>query len=68
MEIWTVNKSVPNLPFQIKDASRRVENQEDEEKQHDEKKAEESKEGQHVVVGQDVRLNNRVIDLRVPTN
>lgn len=32
-EIWIVNKSVPNLPFQLEDASRRVENQEDEEKQ-----------------------------------
>lgn len=64
-EVWVVNKSVPMLPFQLEDASRRVENQEDEEKQvaH-----EESKDGKHAVVGQDVRLNNRIIDLRVPTN
>jgi aspartyl-tRNA synthetase len=46
-EIWIVNKSVPNLPFQLADASKRVENQEDEEKQQEvkgeEKKGEESK-------------------------
>lgn len=67
-EIWIVNRSVPSLPFQIEDASRRVENQEDEEKQHIEKKGEESKDSKQAVVGQDVRLNNRIIDLRVPTN
>lgn len=65
-EIWIVNKSVPNLPFQLENASKRVENQEDEEKQQDaEKKGEESK---FAGVGQDVRLNNRIIDLRVPAN
>lgn len=31
-EIWTINKSAPILPFQIEDAARRCENQEDEEK------------------------------------
>lgn len=66
-EIWVVNKSVPMLPFQLEDASRRVENQEDEEKQGG-AGAEESKEGKLAVVGQDVRLNNRIIDLRVPAN
>jgi hypothetical protein len=50
----------------LEDASRRVENQEEEEKQQHPK--EETKEGKHAVVGQDVRLNNRVIDLRVPAN
>eukprot|EP00347_Sterkiella_histriomuscorum_P010186 403377277 len=64
-EIWVVNKSVPMLPFQLDDASRKVENQEDEEKQQH---AEESKDGKLAVVGQDVRLNNRIIDLRVPAN
>jgi aspartyl-tRNA synthetase len=54
------------LPFQLEDASRRVENQEDEEKAPENK--EESKDGKMAVVGQDVRLNNRVIDLRVPAN
>lgn len=75
-EIWTVNKSAPMLPFQIEDASRRCENQEDEEKAPEVvvKKDEESKEGGAAaskvtaLVGQDVRLNNRIIDLRVPTN
>lgn len=54
------------LPFQLEDASRRVENQEDEEKEQ--KVTEESKDGKLAVVGQDVRLNNRIIDLRVPAN
>lgn len=65
-EIWIVNKSVPMLPFQLEDASRRVENQEDEEKGG--AAGEESKDGKLAVVGQDVRLNNRIIDLRVPAN
>jgi len=55
----------------LEDASRRVENQEDEEKQQDAgKKGEETKEGEKAstVVGQEVRLNNRIIDLRVPAN
>lgn len=30
VEVWSVNKSSPMLPFQLEDASRRVENQEDE--------------------------------------
>lgn len=47
-EIWVVNRSVPNLPFQIDDASRPVENQEDEEHHH---KDEESKETKLAVVG-----------------
>lgn len=64
VEFWGVNKSVPMLPFQIEDASRKVLNQADEDKQGG--GDEESKEG--AVVKQDVRLNNRVIDLRVPTN
>ncbi len=68
-EIWTVNKSAPILPFQLEDASRRVENQEDEEKEAPVKGKEESKDGKAItVVGQDVRLNNRIIDLRVPAN
>ena len=29
---------------------------------------EESKDSKQAIVGQDVRLNNRIIDLRVPTN
>ena len=42
-EIWTINKSAPMLPFQLEDAGRRCENQEDEEKQDSGKKVEESK-------------------------
>jgi aspartyl-tRNA synthetase len=66
-EIWVVNKSAPVLPFQLEDASRPVANQEDEEKQGggDKQPGEEAK---APVVGQDVRLNNRIIDLRVPAN
>lgn len=67
LEIFTINRSAPMLPFQLEDASRRCENQEDEEKQDKDIKKEEGKDAK-VVVGQDVRLNNRVIDLRVPTN
>ena len=66
-EMWTVNKSAPMLPFQLEDAGRRVENQEDEEK-FEGKPGEESKDGKVTYVGQDVRLNNRIIDLRVPAN
>jgi hypothetical protein len=55
------------LPFQLEDASRRCENQEDEEKA-DAKREETKDEKAVVVVGQDIRLNNRIIDLRVPSN
>ena len=56
------------LPFQIEDASRVVLDQtaedgggaDDDKKDKDDAKA--------AVVKQDVRLNNRIIDLRVPTN
>ena len=65
-EIWCVNKSVPYLPFQIEDASRQVLDQEAESRQGG--GDEESKDGKMPVVRQDVRLNNRIIDLRVPTN
>ena len=71
-QIWTINKSAPMLPFSIDEAGRRCENQEDEERTNEPVlKTEESKEGAAKVaalVGQDVRLNNRIIDLRVPCN
>jgi aspartyl-tRNA synthetase len=70
-QIWTINKSAPMLPFSIDEAGRRCENQEDEERTEAVVKNEESKEGSIKVtalVGQDVRLNNRIIDLRVPCN
>ena len=49
---FIVSKAVPDLPFQIVDASR---NEND------------PKEGE-VTVGLDTRLNHRVIDLRTPAN
>lgn len=70
-EIWCVNKSVPYLPFQIEDASRQVLDQETENKKvvvSEEEKKEGADENKMPVVNQDVRLNNRIIDLRVPTN
>ena len=66
LEIWTVNKSAPQLPMQIEDASRLVENQKAEAGKNE--GIEDNDEPKAAVVGQDVRLNNRVIDLRVPTN
>jgi len=72
VQIWCVNKSVPTLPFQIEDASRKVLDQAAEDGNAPQKKEEESKEekgeAKQAVVKQDVRLDNRVIDLRVPTN
>ena len=66
-EFWVVNKSAPMLPFQIDDASRLVTNQEEE--MGGGPAQEEEKGGEKMtVVKQDVRLNNRIIDLRVPTN
>ena len=67
-EIWTVNKSVPMLPFQLEDASRQVLNQEAEMRGGNVEEEKKGDEERMAVVGQDVRLNNRVIDLRVPTN
>ena len=72
IEIWTVNRSVPMLPFQIEDASKKVDQEAEEDNDASAKKEEgkETKEAEHkfAAVKQDVRLNNRVIDLRVPAN
>mmetsp|Transcript_23317 Transcript_23317/g.17746 ORF Transcript_23317/g.17746 Transcript_23317/m.17746 type:complete len:170 (+) Transcript_23317:404-913(+) len=73
LEIWVVNKSAPMLPFQLEDASRKVENQALEDEEQKEEGKEDSKEAskeeaKQSVVKQDVRLNNRIIDLRVPAN
>ena len=65
MEFWVLNKSAPILPFQIDDANRLCLNQAEEDGVQEELKEGEVK---GVVVKQDIRLNNRVIDLRVPTN
>lgn len=67
-EIWCVNKSVPILPFQIEDASRLVLDQEAESKVVEATEEEKKDPNAMPVVRQDVRLNNRIIDLRVPTN
>jgi aspartyl-tRNA synthetase len=72
-EIWTLHKSVPRLPFNLDDAANVVENQLDEDDNNkDESKQEEQKQERGVkktiVVGQNTRLNNRIIDLRVPAN
>ncbi len=34
IELWVVNRSAPILPFQLEDASRRVENQAEEDEEH----------------------------------
>ena len=70
-EFWVVNKSAPILPFQIEVASRLVTDQAAEDAGGD--KVEEHKEGEAAaskgaVVTQKTRLDNRIIDLRVPTN
>jgi len=52
-EIWVVSAAVPNLPLQIDDAQR--------------SEADAAKEGLGSV-GQDVRLNNRILDLRTATS
>ena len=52
-EAWVSSLSEPQLPLQIEDASRRVEEGEDK---------------LSITVNQDTRLDNRVLDLRTPTN
>lgn len=68
-EFWVENKSAPILPFQIDDASRLVTDQAAEAGlggAEEKKEGEDDKKGAMVL--QDIRLNNRIIDLRVPTN
>jgi aspartyl/asparaginyl-tRNA synthetase len=60
-----ISKSAPMLPFQIDDASQLCTNQATEGVAGGDGEPTETK---GTVVNQDVRLNNRVIDLRVPTN
>lgn len=67
-EIWCLNKSAAILPFQIEDASRQVLDQEAEMRQGGDEEAKGENGEKMPVVRQDVRLNNRIIDLRVPTN
>uniref|UniRef100_A0A0P6E3P8 Aspartate--tRNA ligase, cytoplasmic n=1 Tax=Daphnia magna TaxID=35525 RepID=A0A0P6E3P8_9CRUS len=52
-QVWVVSAAEPRLPLQIEDASR----------------PEEEKEGELAIrVNQETRLDNRVLDLRTPTN
>jgi len=50
-----VSSSEPQLPLQIEDASRKVTEEADDD-------------GLHIRVNQDTRLDNRILDLRTPTN
>jgi len=69
LEIWTINKSAPRLPIQIEDALRLVQNQKLEAgKAEGIEDGDEEETSKQAVVKQDVRLNHRIIDLRVPTN
>ena len=51
--MWVVSASDPQLPLQIEDAARKLT---------------EEDEGNFARVNQDTRLDNRVLDLRTPTN
>eukprot|EP00090_Calanus_glacialis_P029856 TRINITY_DN4797_c0_g1_i1.p1 TRINITY_DN4797_c0_g1~~TRINITY_DN4797_c0_g1_i1.p1 ORF type:complete len:739 (+),score=305.73 TRINITY_DN4797_c0_g1_i1:38-2254(+) len=52
-QVWVVSASDPRLPLQIEDAARQLT---------------EENEGTFARVNQDTRLDNRVLDLRTPTN
>jgi len=52
-QVWVVSASDPQLPLQIEDAARKVTDED---------------EGNFARVNQDTRLDNRVLDLRTPTN
>ena len=54
-QIWVVSSSEPQLPLQIEDATRKVTDEEEDD-------------GLHIRVNQDTRLDNRILDLRTPTN
>ncbi len=54
-EFWVVSMADPRLPLQIDDAARRVIDEADED-------------NLNIRVNQDTRLDNRVLDLRTPTN
>ena len=65
---FIIDKAAPILPFQIDDASQICLDQAAEIKQEGDKEEQKEGEQKSSVVMQDVRLNNRIIDLRVPTN
>eukprot|EP00922_Rhytidocystis_sp_ex-Travisia-forbesii_P012994 GHVS01019492.1.p1 GENE.GHVS01019492.1~~GHVS01019492.1.p1 ORF type:complete len:672 (+),score=128.47 GHVS01019492.1:64-2016(+) len=79
VKVFAVSKALQELPFQLKDASRKEEEDEEQAKREDTEKAvggegkgkkegDEEDSGLAVSVLQDVRLDNRVLDLRTPAN
>ncbi len=54
-EVWVSSASQPQLPLQIEDAMRKI-------------TEEDVKDELSITVSRDTRLNNRVLDLRTPTN
>ncbi len=72
-EIWVIHPSLPRLPFTLEDGGRRVENQESEwdplgEEEKKEEPVDEEGKKKDIIIGQNTRLNNRIIDLRIPAN
>jgi aspartyl-tRNA synthetase len=72
-KIYVISRSLPTLPFQLEDANNPMTLEEalSEGKEADKKKTgkkEDGKKEERARVSQDVRLNNRYIDLRLPTN
>lgn len=70
-ELWTLHKSEPRLAFNLDDAANIVENQEEEDDSKKETVEEEKQEKgkkKKIIIGQNTRLDNRILDLRVPTN
>jgi aspartyl-tRNA synthetase len=63
-QIFNVHKSAPRLPFNIEDASNVCLNQEKEDYVEEEEKGKKKR----ILVNQETRLDNRIIDLRVPAN
>ena len=55
LEVWVVSASEPQLPLQIDDAARKVDEGEGDD-------------ALRVRVNQDTRLDNRILDLRTPAN
>eukprot|EP00922_Rhytidocystis_sp_ex-Travisia-forbesii_P012985 GHVS01019482.1.p1 GENE.GHVS01019482.1~~GHVS01019482.1.p1 ORF type:complete len:678 (+),score=131.88 GHVS01019482.1:119-2035(+) len=70
VKVLAVSRALQELPFQLKDAARREEEEgkEDTEKKMDDQGENRTEGGLAVRVQQDVRLDNRVLDLRTPAN
>jgi nondiscriminating aspartyl-tRNA synthetase len=67
-ELWTIHKSDPRLPFNIEDASRRCENQQEEDVHEETEDKNVKGKKKDIIVSQHTRLDHRIIDLRVPAN